>query len=401
MIVPENAPVVNIIELTGQFQRRFPRSEPVWHVRAPGRVNLIGEHTDYNDGLVLPVATSQALHVVAGPADDGRIVAESLGFEGRVDFSCDDPGGPGEPAWGNYVRGVAAMLRRDGVALRPGRLLIASEVPPGGGVSSSAALEVGAGLSLLALADRTMDPVRLALLARQAEHEYAGSPCGIMDQFICLLGQPDRALLLDCRSRAYAHIPFALDEQVLLVMNTQVKHNLGASEYPVRQRQCREGVAAIRARYPEVAALRDVRTGMLEACAGDMNFVAMRRCRHVISEIDRTRHAAEVLREGDFETFGALMFASHESLRNDYEVSCRELDALVEIAGTTPGVYGARMTGGGFGGCAIALVRRDAEASLREAIQTRYDSSFDRPAIVYATRASGGAAVEPLPPAAG
>ena len=388
--------MVNTGELTATFHRIFGQASPLFLVRAPGRVNLIGEHVDYNDGFVLPIAMSQALYVLAAPADDGHIGVHTTTLGQSIFFPADQPGEPGEPAWGNYVRGVAEMLRRRKITLKPARLLVHSDVPVGGGVSSSAALEVGVALALLKLADATVEPVPLALLTRQAEHEYARSPCGIMDQFICVLGRRDHALLLDCRSQEYRHLPFDFDNSVLVVMNTQVRHSIGGGEYPVRQGQCREGLAALQAVHPEIRTLRDATMRQLEAARERMDATAFRRCRHVVSEIARTIQAADALARRDAGAFGQLMTASHASLRDDYEVSCPELDALVDIAVSTPGCYGARMTGGGFGGCAIALVRALAETPLREAIRRVYDPGFERPAIVYATAASDGAAAQPL-----
>jgi len=294
------------------------------------------------------------------------------------------------------VRGVAEMLRRHGVPLCGGRLLIDSEVPVGGGVSSSAALEIGTALALLALAGREVDPVELALLARRAEHEYAGSPCGIMDQFICVLGRRDHALLLDCRSRDYEHVPLKTDGVSLVVMDTQVKHEIGGGQYELRQRQGREGLRMIQAEAPEIRSLRDVTREQLNRYEGRMEPVVFRRCRHVVTEIARTREAAEALRRGDLATFGRLMYDSHRSLRDDYEVSCAELDALVEIASGVDGCYGARMTGGGFGGCAIALVRSTDRQKLIDAIRSDYNRRFAAPAIVYTTGAAEGASVKVL-----
>ncbi len=388
--------MVNMNELAGRFREVFGRPEPRWLVRAPGRVNLIGEHVDYCDGFVLPIAMSQALVVAVAPADDDRIGVHTTAFGESVFFPAGQPGGPEGAGWGNYVRGVAEMLRRRGVGLRPGRLLIHSEVPLGGGVSSSAALEVGTALALLALADASVDPVPLALLARQAEHEYAGSPCGIMDQFICVLGRRDHALLLDCRLQEYRQLPLEFPDSVLVVMNTQVKHSIGGGEYPVRQRQGREGLAVLQEANSKVVALRDVTMDQLDAVRSRLDPMVYRRCRHVVTEIERTLRAADALEARNADTFGRLMIASHESLRDDYSVSCPELDALVEIATGIPGCYGARMTGGGFGGCAIALVRRSAEEPLRRAIGERYDGRFEKPAIVYTTAASDGAAVQAL-----
>ncbi len=388
--------MVNTGELIDRFRGLFPGTEPVWTVRAPGRVNLIGEHTDYNDGFVLPMAMSQALHVAAGPAADDLIAVHSTAYGQTVSFPAADPGPPGEPFWSNYPRGVAEMLRREGVRPRPGRLLIHSEVPLGGGVSSSAALEVGCALAMLALAGQSLDPVRLAMLARRAEHEYAGSPCGIMDQFICVLGRAGHALLLDCRTQTFEHVPLPLADRELLVVNTQVRHELGSSEYPVRQRQCRAGLEHIRRIHPEVRSLRDVTPAMLKAVQRDMDELTFDRCWHVVTEIERTRRAAEALREGDLPEFGRLMYGSHFSLSGKYGVSCPELDAVVEIARGVPGVDGARMTGGGFGGCAIVLAHREAEPALRAALARDYDRRFAHPALVYATRAADGASVARL-----
>ena len=387
---------VNTAELVQRFSSVFPDASPTLLVRSPGRVNLIGEHVDYADGFVLPIAMSQALYVVVAPTNDGTLAVHTTAGDQTIRFPAADPGPPAEVKWGNYVRGTVEMLRREGITCKGGRLFIHSEVPLGGGVSSSAALEVGTANAILALAGRTMEPVKTALLARQAEHQYAKSPCGIMDQFICALGREGHALLLDCRTQKVEHLPMALGDTVLVVMNTQVKHEVGASQYPVRQKQIAEGLAILKTAQPGLASLRDVTPELLEANRTKMDSVVYRRCRHIVSEIQRTAHAGEVLRANDAAGFGKLMVASHVSLRDDYEVSCEELDALVDLATGIPGVYGARMTGAGFGGCAIALVAREAEERLEAAIRQRYDSRFKDPAIVYTTTASNGAAVQKL-----
>ncbi len=392
--------MVNTSDLMNRFQQAFPGSAPTLAVRAPGRVNLIGEHTDYNDGYVLPIAMSQCLYVMAAPADGDTIEVRSTAFADQpARFSAADPGepdAPGMPSWSSYTRGVAAMLVKRGIRLQPSRLLIHSEVPIGGGVSSSAALEVGSGLALLTLAGQTMDPVELALLCQEAEHQYAHSPCGIMDQFICALGKEYYALLLDCRSREFEHIPMPFDNAVLLVMNTQVKHEIGGGEYGIRRRQCEQAVEVLKGRYPQIQSLRDVKPTMLFAQRQALDPLIFRRAQHVVTEIQRTTEAADALRHGRLEDFGALMFDSHQSLRDDYEVSCPELDALVEIAREVAGVYGARMTGGGFGGCAIALVEQGAVEALQSAIASEYNHRFEKPALVYPTTASEGARVQRL-----
>ncbi len=373
------------------FADRFGGSEPELLVRSPGRVNLIGEHTDYNDGFVLPIAMTQALYVAARKRPDRRLRVHTTAYNETVELDLADLGDPGRPKWANYVKGVAALLHADGILLTGGDLLIDSEVSLGGGVSSSAALEVGTANALLALVGQHIDPVPLALLCRQAEHTYAGSPCGIMDQFICVLGREGHALLLDCRSQAYEHIPADLAGMVLAVMDTQVKHEIGQSQYPVRQQQCQEGLRRIQSIEPGVQSLRDVSVETLDRSADRMDSVAARRCRHVVTETERTVRAAEALRDGDAATFGRLMDESHASLRDDYEVSCAELDALASLATSVDGVYGARMTGGGFGGCAIALVDEGAVDALTDAIKRDYDAHQAKPALVCTTRPSAGA----------
>ncbi len=387
---------VNTEAVLTQFQSVFDGHKPTVLARAPGRVNLIGEHTDYNDGYVLPIAMDRAIWVAARPRDDARLLVRSTLYDRMVLWSLDDLGPPGDPAWANYVKGVAALLMHHGIELCGAELLIASELPVGGGVSSSAALEVGVAKALLALAGAFVEPVQLALLCRQAEHEYARSPCGIMDQFACLLSRKDSALLLDCRSRSYDHLPFRPEGAVVVVMDTQVKHSIGAGEYARRQEQCRAGVDFFRRHDPAVRALRDVTEETFAKHASRLDAVTAARCRHVITENHRVLRAAEALRAGALHEFGQLMTDSHRSLRDDYQVSCRELDALVEIACGIAGVYGARMTGGGFGGCAIALVDEDATELLGRAIHERYDGAFEKPAVVYSTRAAAGADVQHL-----
>ncbi len=383
--------VIDVEKVPKRFADRFGGAKPDLLVRSPGRVNLIGEHTDYNNGFVLPIAMSQALHVAARRRDDRRLSVHSAAYDETVVLDLDEIGPPGEPKWANYVKGVAALLQAEGIELRGAELLVESNVPVGGGVSSSAALEVGTATALLAVAGRRLDPVPLALLCRQAEHRYAGSPCGIMDQFICVLGREGQALLLDCRDQDYEHIPVDLAGLAFVVMDTQVKHEIGQSQYPVRQLQCQEGLRHLRSVDPGLRSLRDVSVERLAAEADGMAPEVARRCRHVVTEIERTQRAAEALKQGDAAAFGRMMAASHASLRDDYEVSCEELDALVEAAAGVSGVHGARMTGGGFGGCAIALADEDAVDRLTEVVRRDYDARQAKPALVYTTKAAAGA----------
>jgi galactokinase len=394
-ILRESA-VVDVDTVHTTFADLFDGAKPEVLVRSPGRVNLIGEHTDYNGGFVLPIAMSQALYVAARKTNDRRLVVHTTAYTETAEVDLNKVGDPGSPKWANYVRGVAALLQDDGVDLPGAELLIDSQVPLGGGVSSSAALEVGTAKALLTIAGARMDPVPLALLCRRAEHEYAGSPCGIMDQFICVLGQEGHALLLDCRDQHYEQIPVDLPGMVWVVMDTQVKHEIGQSQYPVRQRQCQAGLEHIQSIDAGITSLRDVTGESLGRFVDGMDPVAARRCRHVVNETERTVQAADALRQGDAATFGKLMADSHASLRDDYEVSCDELDALVAVAGAADGVSGARMTGGGFGGCAIALANERAVDALRQSVRERYDRHQAKPALVYTTTASAGAEVQVL-----
>ncbi len=394
--------MVNVDSLCANFRVVFDRAAPTVWSRAPGRVCLLGEHTDYNDGFVLPVAIAPAVHIAAGPRADDRLLVHSAAMGETAAVELADLAArrteprPFTPAWSNYVFGVAVLLARKGIALRGGNLLIESDVPVGGGVSSSAALEVATAKALLALSDATLDDLDIAMLARQAEHEFAGSPCGILDQFACVFSRDGCALRLDCRTKAYERIAFGFDTCMIAVLDSRTRHDLATSEYPLRQAQCRAGVAALAPHRPGLTALRDVSLDLLDAHAAELDPVVHRRCRHVVTENDRVGAGVEALRAGDAPQFGRLMSASHASLRCDYEVSCPELDALVEIATTTDGVWGAKMSGGGFGGCVVALLEAESADSLRAAIRQRYDSRFPQPATVLLTRPAAGAEVHTL-----
>ena len=350
----------DLVDRVGQeFEQIYGRS-PRWIVAAPGRVNVIGEHTDYNDGFVLPMAIDRYAVLAADSRTDGKNVIrfhDASGAEPAF-INLSAPITPGTPKWANYPRGVIAGYLARGI--NPGGLdvLLHSTVPLGGGLSSSAALEVSTATLLENVTGKKLDPVEKALLCQKAEHEFAGVPCGIMDQFISVMGQENHLLLLDCRSRKTQLVPMDDPAIGLFIVNSNVRHELGNGEYAKRRAQC-EAAAKILG----VPSLRDATADSLENARSKMSDVVFRRARHVISEIERTLHAAEGLRASNWTTVGQLMYASHRSLRDDYEVSCRELDAIVEIAesiGIKGGIYGCRMTGGGFGGCTVALVKTDA-----------------------------------------
>jgi galactokinase len=353
------------------FEQRFGR--PCAAVaRAPGRVNLIGEHTDYNEGFVLPMALEQCTWVAAGPRDDATLRAVTLDLGEERTWAVDGWEAGPLPAWTSYVAGVAALLCLRGALRHGADVLIRSEVPVGGGLSSSAALEVATALALATLARFSVAPVALADLCRAAEHEFAGVPCGIMDQYVSVLARAECALLLDCRRRTWEHIPLPLGEHVVIVVNSGVRHELAASEYARRQQECRHAVEFFRRLDRAVLALRDVTEALLRRHAAELEGRSAARARHVITENARTLAAAEALRRGDLAEFGRLMTASHVSLRDDYQVSCPELDQLVDIVSAIPGVLGARMTGGGFGGCIVALAPRASVPQIESAIRTQY-----------------------------
>ena len=340
--------------------------------RAPGRVNLIGEHTDYNDGFVLPATINFSTWVILTPLEEDRLKIFSENFNEEVEFDLTDSDPSPRSHWSDYVIGVAVMLQRAGHALNGAHLLIRGEVPVGSGLSSSAALEVASACALVANSGIEIDRVQLAKLCRQAENEYVGARVGIMDQFVSLHGQAGKALLLDCRSLEHKLVPLS-NEAKVVVCDTMVKHELASSEYNQRRAECEAGVKHLATSLPNVTALRDVTLEQLEKYGSDLTDVIFRRCRHVIAENARVLKAAEALEQEDLKTFGELMNESHQSLRDDYEVSCRELDLMVELARKVSGVYGARMTGGGFGGCTVNLVANDHVDEFKRRVAAGYE----------------------------
>ncbi len=377
-------------ELKQAFEGRFGRAA-AGCVRAPGRVNLIGEHTDYNDGYVLPIAIELETVAAYAPRDDKTVCVASLQQEGLdASLALDEAIEPGEPKWANYPKGVAAGLVARGEALVGCDILFNSTVPIGGGLSSSASLEVATALALLTAAGASVEPYELALICQKAEHDYAGTPCGIMDQAISVMGQAGRALLLDCRDGAVRQVRFDDPGVEILVADTQVKHDLTDGGYAARRDQCYAAAAAL-----GVKMLRDVDQAAIAAAEADGTLASkeLMRARHVVGEIHRTLDAVEAMEAGDWGAFGELMYASHASLRDDYEVSCEELDAIVEMARGQAGVYGARMTGGGFGGCAIVLVDAASADAVAAAVADGYAERYGRRCPVFATRAAAGASV--------
>ena len=380
---------MNITELKQAFATQFA-SPCEGVVQAPGRVNLIGEHTDYNDGFVLPIAIEMNTTCAWAPRDDGRIgMVHHRGGE-YVEADLCNPIEPGGIKWGNFVLGVAKGLADAGVTTPSVNLLFDSNVPLGSGLSSSASLEMAAGMALLQAAGTMIDRYQLAKIGQIAEHTFIGTPCGIMDQAISVLGEKGQALLLDCRDGATRNIPFNDPAIRLLVCNTEVKHELNDGGYARRRDQCYAAAKVL-----DVPMLRDVSVEQVKQAEADgvLRGKELMRARHVVGEIDRTLRAVAAMEEGDLKTFGAMMVGSHSSLRDDYEVSCDELDLIVDTAITLEGVYGARMTGGGFGGCAIVLARADQADTITETIQTTFNETFGHVPPVYITTASQGASI--------
>ncbi|HJZ67464.1 MAG TPA: galactokinase [Blastocatellia bacterium] len=358
--------------------------------RAPGRVNLIGEHTDYNDGFVMPVAIDLYTQVAIKPRDDRKLSIHSENFSESIEFNLDQPEPRASRHWSDYVRGVAVVLEQAGYALRGADLAIQSNVPIGAGLSSSAATEVATASALLENSDSDIDRVELAKLCQRAENEFVGMRCGIMDQFVSCCAREGRALMLDCRSLEYKLLP--LPENVRLVIcNTMVKHELGASEYNTRRGECEAGVRHFARVLANVRALRDVTVRDLEQKRDELPDVIYKRCRHVVTENARVNKAADALSRCDLSSFGELMAESHRSLRDDYEVSCSELDTMVNLANEVEGVYGVRMTGGGFGGCTVNLVKADRVQQFKRAVAQGYQRATGLTPDIYACSSAGGA----------
>jgi galactokinase len=363
-----------------------PRGE--FLVVSPGRVNLIGEHTDYNDGFVLPLAIDRGLRIAVRRRDDGRAVLTSDRAAGVVEIDLAAPLQPGRTDWGRYVEGVCAGYRRLGWDLPGFAAAITADLPSGGGLSSSAALEVGMATAIEALCGRSLAAVERALLCQRAEHEFAGVPCGIMDQFAVALAQPGAALLIDCRDRETSDVPLG-DEVAVLVIDSGVSHALADGGYAARRRECEAAACGL-----GVRSLRDVTLLAWRAAERTLPEPDRRRARHVVTENVRVLAFAAAARGGDWATAGRLMNESHASLRDDFEVSCRELDLICEAVAPLEGVHGCRMTGGGFGGCAVALVDAVRAGAVVAAARAACAAALGAEPALFLTRASAGARVE-------
>jgi len=374
-----------ISQTLNAFDKKFTGGVAPRLFQAPGRVNLIGEHTDYNAGYVLPAAIDRQILVAATARNDSRINIYALNFkqwdrfriQKNIEVLCGN-------RCGNYFRSIVWSLRQQGRDLCGMDAVVSGNIPIGAGLSSSAAIEVAVGFTLLQLSESEINLKKLALAAQKAENDFVGMRCGIMDQFIACLGQADHALLIDCRDLSCQSVPLPSGAAVVIV-DSGVHRGLMDMEYNARREDCEKA-----ARHFGVPVLRDVNMETFRERAHEISAVAQRRAHHVISENDRTLAAADALRAQDLLTFGDLMTASHASLRDDFEVSCPELDLLVGIALEVNGVYGARLTGAGFGGCMVALVEKRAVADLIRAVETNYPRVVGRQGTAYICRASAG-----------
>jgi galactokinase len=388
MAIPRSRNASVATSLRERFRKLYGTSPRIFI--APGRVNLIGEHTDYNDGFVMPAAIDSYTWIAAAKRADEVLNVFSEYFGESVQLRLNVLAGPPGKHWSDYVRGVAAVLQSAGHKLSGAHMLIRSNVPLGAGLSSSASLEVSTAWALTALSGIDLPLLDSAKLCQRAEHQYAGTRCGIMDQFIAVFGRAQCALMLDCRSLEHQVLTVPADVSIV-ICNSMVKHEHSGGEYNSRRTDCENGVKVLQRFIPNVRALRDVNLADLEQYREELPERVYRRCRHVISENQRVLAAAEALRTNDLAALGKLMYESHVSMRDDYEISCPEIDFLVEMAADANGVSGSRMTGGGFGGCTVNLVRSDVVEDFRFRISEGYRRKIGINSEIYVCSAAQGA----------
>ena len=367
-------------------------SSPTFLTRAPGRVNVIGEHVDYNDGFVLPAALNLEACLAFTPRHDQKVRIHAVAYEETGEFALSELSSRGKGNWIDYIAGPAWVLQKLGHTLQGFDAALASNVPVASGLSSSAAVEVAAMRTYQSLAGLAMSRVETAKAAQRAENEYVGVNCGIMDQFICTLGRSQHLLLIDCRSLAYEQVPVPTTIS-LVIADTTASRSLAGSAYNERVAECGEGLAGLKQKWPEISSWRDVHWDQVSGPLTPLTGLPQMRARHVVSEIDRTLKAATLFKNGDVAAVGRLMHASHASLRDDYQVSSTALDSMVEIAASYPDCLGARLTGAGFGGCTVALVKAGSEAGFMHLIQEQFPRKTSLQPQVYTCKTSNGAEV--------
>lgn len=355
------------------FEKQFDVTPRLF--RSPGRINLIGEHTDYNAGFVLPASVDKAVYFAISPRTDDRVHLHAVDLDETYDFRLGDLSKPAQE-WPYYQLSVLDQLQKCGLKISGFEAFFGGDVPVGAGMSSSAALECCLLFALNEVFELGLDRLDIVKMAQKAENEYVGVNCGIMDQFASVFGKSQSVIRLDCRSLDYEYFPFPMDEYLLILCDTTVKHSLADSEYNLRRQECERGVAILQRYHPEIHSLRDATPELVKQHEAEMGPVVYRRCKYMTEEIERVQQACELLLEGDLEGFGEKMYATHDGLQHEYEVSCPELDFLVAQTRTNPDVVGARMMGGGFGGCTINLVRRTGADAFEAAMKTAYHDEF-------------------------
>ncbi|WP_428660866.1 galactokinase [Runella sp.] len=381
-------------KITEAFRAIFGKN-PSFIVRAPGRINLIGEHTDYNNGFVLPAAIDKAIYFAVCPRTDRLCKLYAADLDDAYEFSVDKPV-KSSKSWANYLIGMVSELRKDGHVIGNGfEVAFGGDVPNGAGLSSSAAVESGMGFALSYLFDLKVSRLDLALTAQRTEHNFAGLQCGIMDMFASIHGKANSVIRLDCRDLSFEYFPFDLSHYKIVLCNSGVKHTLAESAYNTRRQECEEGVAKLKQFYPTIDSLRDVTLAQVESHQGDLTDNVFRRCRYVTGEIERVVAACEDLKKGDLAAFGQKMYATHEGLSKDYEVSCEELDFLVEQARQLPleDVLGSRLMGGGFGGCTISIIKVEAVDGFIEAMKSAYADQYKRSLATYVVTITDGVGI--------
>ncbi len=381
--------MIDIPHLMDAFRNKFGETPRLF--RAPGRVNLIGEHTDYNDGFVLPMAIDQQTITAIALRPDRKLHVWSLNLDERIELNLDALGLGRSKTWVDYIEGTAAAIKRAGVPLKGANIAITSDIALGGGLSSSAALEMSFAKALVTASDGHLNNLSLALAGQTAEHVHVGINSGIMDQFTSVHGSAGHAILLDCRSLKAKSIPLNFQGCCVVVCNSTVRHSLASSEYNQRRQACEKGAELLSSKLPGIKALRDVSIEEFEKHKSILPEAVLRCCRHVIAENARTLKAAKALESGNIEEMGKLMSASHQSLRDDYRVSCMELDALVKSAESQPGVLGSRLTGGGFGGCTVNLIKEKNIEAFKENVTYEYQKCTGLTPEIFIVTASEGA----------
>lgn len=379
---------MNIPELQEKFKEHFGTTSTI--IRSPGRVNIIGEHTDYNNGFVLPAAIDKAAYLAIALRDDDEIhlVADDLSETFSINIQDLKP--IGDVSWPNFMLGAAAQFLKKGIQLKGFNAILKSDVPIGAGLSSSAAIECATVFALNHLLQTNIHKIEMVKMAQLAEHEYAGVRCGIMDQFASMMGKKNHVIKLDCQLLQYHYVPFNLDGIKILLLNTNVKHSLASSEYNTRRRECEKGVSMVQQYHPNVNSLRDVTPEMLDKYVLPHDKIVYNRCLFVVQEIKRLQEGCEDLLNGDIYALGKKMFETHQGLSKLYEVSCNELDLLISYVENNENVIGARMMGGGFGGCTINLVKENAINKLIDTIKPAYEAATNLPLTYYVASIENG-----------